>query len=58
MTLQLILLSETLSAETALELVNLVVKDLDVLLEIRVAVECCSAQLARIAVLVALRVML
>lgn len=57
-TLQLILLPETLSTEAALELVDLVVQYLNVLLEIRVAVECSGAQFARIAVLMALCVML
>lgn len=58
MTLQLILLTETLSAEAALELVDLVVENLDVLLEIRVAVEGRSAELAGVAVFVTLRIML
>lgn len=58
MTLKLILLTETLSAEAAFELVDFVVENLDVLLEIRVAVEGRRAELAGVAVFVTLRIML
>lgn len=58
MTLKLIPLAETFSAKAALKLVNLVVQDLNMFLQIRVAVECSSTKFACVAMLMALSIML
>lgn len=58
MTLKLVLLTKPLSAKAAFKFMDLVVKNLDVLLQVGVAVEGRRAKLACIAVFVTLCVML
>lgn len=58
MTLELILLTESFSTKAALELMDFVMQYLNMLLEIGVTVESGCTELASIAVLVTLRIML
>lgn len=58
MALELVLLTETFQTKAALKLVDFVVQNLNVFLEIRVAVESCCAEFTCIAVFMALCIML